>query len=66
MTDVYNFSYEEFCSYIDSIRAIANRVQKQTHLKEIHTPKEFGSIEELDEYYHSTDAIEFFKNEMLS
>ncbi len=66
MADVYKFSYDEFSSYIDSIRTLAHRAHKETRNNDIQAPYEFESMEELDEHYHSTDAIEFFKNEMLS
>lgn len=63
MTNVYDFSFDEFEKYFDSIRNKSLLPQKS--LNENEEPKEFSSIEELDKYYDSSDAVEFFKNEML-
>lgn len=63
MADIYNFSYNDFVKYFDSLKRKASQHKNSHNNKE---PKEFHSIDELDEYYNSSDAIEFFKNEILS
>lgn len=65
MANVYDFSFEEFEKYFDSIRNKSSQTKSHISINENKAPKEFSSIEELDKYYNSSDAIEFFKNEML-
>lgn len=62
MANVYDFSFDEFEQYFDSIKNKSHQTKTKISFKE----KEFHSIEELDEHYNSSDAIIFFKNEILS
>lgn len=66
MSDVYDFSFDEFEKYFDSIRIKSHQSKSKNPLNENEDPKEFSSIEELDKYYNSTDAIEFFNDLMLT
>ena len=65
MANVYDFSFKEFEKYFGSIRNKSCQTKSKRPLNEDKEPEEFSSIEELDEYYNSSDAIEFFRDEML-
>lgn len=65
MANVYDFSYDEFEKYFDALRNKVDKSNSNNALNETKTSKDFSSIEELDKFYNSSDAIEFFKNEML-
>lgn len=65
MTNVYDFSFDEFEKYIENVK---NNTKKNTGvtIAESNKKKKFSSLEEIDEYYNSSNAVEFFKNELLS
>lgn len=59
--DITNLSFKEFNALIQKIYDNA-KTHRPTHVNEENKKrKQFSSIEELDEYYQSTSAEEFFE-----